>query len=257
MHCKRLSLILLLALAACGGDDDGEDRQQQQQRTAAGRDSVVRQPVYAEAEAAQILRAINADEIATARVARERSQNLDILRYASVMIADHGAMTELLDSIVPPISDSVNAVSRTIREESAALVDTLWALQGGFNNTYIQQQIAAHERALQLLDTVLIPSARTPELKQLMQDLRPTMLAHWQRARQIWAERQASGLAAQTAPQPAQTQPAQPTPAQPQPAQQPPAQQPPAQRPPAQEPAAPPDTFRPAPPPPLTTTTNM
>ncbi|HEY0305033.1 MAG TPA: DUF4142 domain-containing protein [Longimicrobiales bacterium] len=199
----KLNWVLVLALlagGACGGDDEAEQGERPQaERPAARRDSVVRQPVYPEAEAAQILRAINASEIDVARVARERSQNDDILRYASVMMADHRGMTELLDAMIAPISDSANAESRTLRAASTALVDSLWKLEGGFNNTYIQQQIAAHEQALLVLDTALIPSARNPRLKKLLRDLRPAVVAHLQRAQQIWSERQASGMAAATA----------------------------------------------------------
>jgi hypothetical protein len=50
-----------------------------------------------------------------------------------------------------------------------------------------------------LLDTAVIPSARTPRVKQLLRDLRPAVVAHLQRARQIWTERQKSGAAAATA----------------------------------------------------------
>jgi putative membrane protein len=228
---------VLLGLGACGGDDEGEQRERPQAgRPAAQRDSVVRQPVYAEPEAAQILRAINENEIATGRVARERSQNLDILRYAAVMIADHEGMTQLIDSMVPPISDSVNAESRALRTAGTALVDSLWRMEGGFNNTYITGQIAAHEQALLLLDTAIIPSARNPRLKKLLRDLRPAVVAHLLRARQIWAERQASGLAASTAAAARAAQP-QPQPAAPAPA--------PVPTPTPTPPPAPPDTMPP------------
>jgi putative membrane protein len=193
-------LVGLLAFGACGGDDEETDDRPQANRPAARADSTPRQPVYPETEAAQILRAINTNEIETARVARERSQNDDILRFASVMIADHGGMTQLLDSLVQPISDSANAESRSLRAAGTQLVDSLWKIEGGFNNTYIQHQVAAHEQALLLLDTALIPSARNPQLKKLLRDLRPAVVAHLQRAQQIWAERQASGAAAATGP---------------------------------------------------------
>ncbi len=199
----KLSWLLaaVLAAGACGGDDDDNATERRPaNRLAARADSTPRGPVYPEAEAAQILRAINVNEVEVARVARERSQNDDILRYATVMISDHGAMTQLLDSLVQPISDSVNAESRALREAGTQLVDSLWKIEGGFNNTYIQQQIVAHEQALLVLDTALIPSARNPQLKKLLRDLRPAVVAHLQRAQQIWAERQASGAAAATAP---------------------------------------------------------
>src|SRR5688572_21375096 len=133
--CKLVVMAAIGLAASCGGDDEDQDAEQPQaNRPAARRDSLIRKPVYPEAEAAQILRALNANEIAAARVARERSQNDDILRFASVMMSDHRAMTELLDSIVPPISDSANAESRALVTASAATVDSLWKIVGGFNN---------------------------------------------------------------------------------------------------------------------------
>jgi putative membrane protein len=212
---RQLSLVLLVMLVACGGDDEQERPQQPAGRPAARADSVERQPVYPEAEAAQILRAINENELAVSRIARQRSQNEDILRYAAVMIADHAGMTQLLDSMLPPISDSVNAESRALRAAGTLLADSLGRIEGGFNNSYITAQIAAHEQALLLLDTAIIPSARNPQLKKLLRDLRPAVVAHLQRAQQIWAERQASGAAAAAAAARAQPAPATPTPAAP------------------------------------------
>ena len=184
--------LVMATAAACGRDkeEDEPDRPQGNQ-PAARADSVARKPVYPEPEAVQILRVLNAHEVATGRVARERSQNDDILRYAAIMISDHRAMTALLDSLLPPISDSINAESRQLAATSAAAVDSLWKIEGGFNNTYIEQQVRDHERALLLLDTALIPSARTPEVKKLLQDLRPAVVAHLQRARQIHTARMA------------------------------------------------------------------
>lgn len=225
---------LTLGQAACGKDDEEAGTEQPTaNRPTARRDSIARKPIYPEGEAAQILRALNAHEIAAARVARERSQNDEILRFASVMLSDHRAMTELLDSILPPISDSTNAESRQLVTTSAAAVDSLWKIEGGFNNTYIEAQVRDHERALILLDTALIPSARNPQLKKLMQDLRPAVLAHLQRARQIYSARMAN---------PELRTPAKPAP-----------------RPRPQEPTGPPLLGDPAPvpPPPPTSTSNM
>lgn len=181
--------VLALAVTATACNRDKEDDQPQTGKQTARRDSVVRKPVYPEAEAAQILRAINEGEVAAARVARERTQNEDILRFATVMMADHRAMTALLDSLIPPIADTINAESKRIKEAGTATVDSLWRIEGGFNNTYIAKQVAAHEQALLLLDTALIPSARDAELKKLLRDLRPAVVAHLQRAKQIYAAR--------------------------------------------------------------------
>jgi putative membrane protein len=240
------TLLLLLTMSACRRDKE-EDVDRSARRPTARRDSVVRKPIYPEAEAAQILRALNEGVIATSRIARERSQNDDVLRFASVMISDHRAMTSLLDSLTRPVPDTVNPESRSLREAGEQMVDSLWKIPAGFNNTYMELHMREHQRALQLLDTALIPSARTPQLKKLLQDLRPAIVAHLQRARQIWTARMAAGLG-----QPQPRRPITPTvapteapretppPAQPQPQPQP------------QQPAPPPDTM-----PPPTSTSNM
>ena len=202
------AIALGLVISACGGDDDeGGPERPQSRRATARRDSVERKPVYPEAEAAQIMRVMNAAEIATARVARERTQNDDIMRFANVMMADHGAMTALLDSLSPPVPDTINPEGKRLRDANTQLVDSLWRIEGGFNNTYIENQVRAHEQALLLMDTALIPSARNPQLKKLMRDLRPAVVAHLQRAKQIYAARMANpALATQprptTAPRP-------------------------------------------------------
>ena len=196
-------LALAVTASACNRDKE-QDAPAAGQQTAR-RDSVVRKPVYPEAEAAQILRAINEGEIAAARVARERTQNDDIMRFATVMMADHRAMTALLDSVIPPIADTINAESKRIKESGAAMVDSLWRIEGGFNNTYMAKQVAAHEQALLLLDTALIPSARDAELKKLLRDLRPAVVAHLQRAKQIYAARMSNpALATPATPRAAQ-----------------------------------------------------
>ena len=191
-------LAIAVAVSACNRDDKEEKPGAGQQT--ARRDSVVRKPVYPEAEAAQILRAINEGEIAAARVARERTQNEDILRFATVMMADHRAMTALLDSLVQPIPDTINAESKRIRDSGTQLVDSLWRIEGGFNNTYIARQVAEHERALLLLDTALIPSARDAKLKKLLRDLRPAVVAHLQRAKQIYSARMSNPATASATP---------------------------------------------------------
>src|SRR5688500_18203736 len=111
----RWMAIALIGMAACGGDDEPGE-QAGDGRPAARRDSVVRAPVYPEAEAVEIFRVLNAGEVATARVARERSQNDDILRFASVMISDHSAMMQMLDSLSPAPADTMlrNAEARQL-----------------------------------------------------------------------------------------------------------------------------------------------
>lgn len=223
-------VLLAVALVACNrGQDDNAAED-----TPARADSTprVRAALYSEPEAIALLQAISDAEIAMARVAREKSLNDAVLAYAGVMIADHGALKQL---ITAPAQD--NAASTRVRTDGDSLARALSSLPSGFNNTYIEEQVKAHQQALLLLDTAIVPSVRDTALRNLLAQARPTIAAHLQRALQILALRRReaqergepwqsgfqqpaeSGVAtpapAATQPQP---QPVQPRPVQPQPA---------------------------------------
>jgi predicted outer membrane protein len=171
-------VLLAAALVACNRGDDGDDVE----TTNARRDTTpgARPALFSEAEAIGVLHAISDAEMAMARVARERSQNDAVLGYAGVMLADHGAFKEAFSA---PARD--NALSTRIRAAGDSIAQGLASLQGGLNNTYIEEQIKAHQEALQLLDTAIVPSVRDTAIKNLLTQARPTIVAHLQRAMQI------------------------------------------------------------------------
>ena len=187
------TVILLAAvalLAGCGRDKEERPSTSRDGKTAARTEAL--KPVYEEAEAAAVLHAISDGEMAAARVAREVSQNEGILAYASVMLADHRAISEVLDSVLAKNGESPrdNAASTALRAQGDTAALQLAALTEGFNNSYIEQEIRAHQQALQVMDTALLPSARNAEIKSLFTAVRPTIAAHLQRAMQILAFRQ-------------------------------------------------------------------
>jgi putative membrane protein len=202
----RTPILLLLAvtLAACKGDQDqpkGQAKGPATQRPTA----TAPRPVYPEPEAVQVVQAIDSARIASARAARDRSQNEAILEYARVMISDHRAIRRVLDSLLTATgqSGSENSLSEEIRAANEHFVTELIARDTGFNNAYIAQEINDHERALVLLDTALIPSARNAQIKTALEQLRPAFEAHLQRAQQILTARQAAAARAAAEPRPA------------------------------------------------------
>ena len=181
---RPLILLLMLSAAACGGDKNDDETAN---TTPAQRDSVAnaaRKPVFPEDQAIGVLHAISDAEIAMARVARETSQNEAILAYSGVMVADYQGIKELLTA---PAAD--NQLSSAIRSAGDSIARELGSMSGGFNNTFIEEQVKAHEQALAVLDTAVIPSVRDSAVRSLIQQIRPTMAAHLQRALQILATR--------------------------------------------------------------------
>jgi predicted outer membrane protein len=145
----------------------------------------------APAEALGVLRAVGDAQSGTARVAQQVSVNSVVVGYARVVIADHAGIAQLIDSILARTGESArdNVTSTTLRLQGDSVARALSALTSGFNNTFIEEQVRTQQQALQLIDTLLIPSVRDTAVQNLLRALRPTVAAHLQRAMQILAER--------------------------------------------------------------------
>lgn len=181
---RPLVLLMLAALAACGGDKDEDTGDAPVTAADSARVAAQREAIFSEAEAIGVLKAIGDAEIAMARTAREISQNDAVLAFARVVIADHEGIAGLLTA---PAQD--NEMSAAVRAAGDSIARAFLSMQGGFNNTYIEEQVKSHQQALQLMDTAIIPSVRDTAVKNLLTQIRPTIAAHLQRAMQILATR--------------------------------------------------------------------
>jgi putative membrane protein len=229
MKSLRLILVVAISLGACHRGSDKNDATTGKSASRGSQRDTTHKAVYQEADAVGIMRALDSAEIATSAVARDASQNDEVRSYAVVMIKDHSDIMHLVDSLGVAARD--NAVSAKIRTDADSIARGLGTIAVGLNNTYIEEQVKAHQQALQLLDTAIIPSAQNAQLKNLLMQLRPTILAHYQRAVQILAARHkyaeengeawVSGLQNTARPpevqQPAPTEPYQPQPPAPKP----------------------------------------
>jgi putative membrane protein len=177
---RTFILLLTVMVAGCGRDKDSD------QPRASGAKPVSK-AVYPEEDVVAIMRALDSAEIATSRIARDVSQNDEVLRYASIMIQDHSGIMRLAEQTGPAPRE--NAISGGIRREADSVTKMLNTLPEGFNNTYIEAQVKAHERALKLMDSTIIPSARDTAFRNLVLAIRPTIAAHLQRAMQLLAQR--------------------------------------------------------------------
>ena len=151
-------------------------------------------PRFSEAEAAQILLAVDSDRIASAAAVRGITQSQAVLEYVRVMLADHQAASAMIDALLARTGTAPtdNPTSEQIRQETQQFVTQLMARDSGINSAYLSHEIEKHQRALMLLDTALIPSAQDSVLKLALQQLRPMFEAHYQQARRIQDARAAA-----------------------------------------------------------------
>lgn len=141
-----------------------------------------------EGDIAAILTAANEGEVQQGQAASTRATNADVRAFAQMMVTDHtAALNTARDTFNRAgINPSDNNISTTLRTNSQTAVTNLNTYSGpAFDRTYMQTQVDLHSWLLNALDTALIPSAVTPELRTLLQTQRASVATHLDRARAI------------------------------------------------------------------------
>ncbi len=134
-----------------------------------------------DANIAAIVVAANNIDISAANIALQRSQNIEIKKFALRMKIDH---TAVLDSAVklvtrlgvtPVNNDLVATLSKQSKEHEANLM----TLSGrAFDKSYIDHEVAYHKAVIAIIEGQLIPAAHNQELKDTLILVVPAFKAH-------------------------------------------------------------------------------
>ena len=88
-------------------------------------------------------------EIKAAQIAQKRSRNADVKAFAAMMVKDHTAMDK---EMAPLIQAANQKPADALDNRRSGFIDHLnSASAADFDKTYIDQQVAGHEEALDLL----------------------------------------------------------------------------------------------------------
>jgi putative membrane protein len=91
----------------------------------------------------------NMYEIDAAKIAEQKSKNADVKAFAEMMVTDH---TKLGDEAKPVIAKSGVTAPTDLDQRRKGMLDNLKAASAAdFDKTYIDQQVAAHDETLTLL----------------------------------------------------------------------------------------------------------
>jgi putative membrane protein len=145
-----------------------------------------------DAEVAADFLTANSAELSYARIALSGSgrSNKEVADFARRMLDDHGALfTGATDSLAAwGIVPEDNPRSLELRDQSAAWRDTLRSQpEPLFDSTYIAFEVRDHTRMLVMLDSLLIPAARSPGLYAMLTTARPVFAAHLDHAQRVQA----------------------------------------------------------------------
>ncbi|MDB5446392.1 MAG: hypothetical protein JWQ97_1709 [Phenylobacterium sp.] len=127
----------------------------------------------------------NTYEIQAAKIAEQKSKNADVKAFAKMMVTDH---TALGNEMKPVIAKSGKTPPTDLDQRRNGFLDNLKAAgPADFDKTYIDQQVAAHEETLTLLNGYA-QNGDDPGLKAAAAKTVPKVQAHLDKAKAIQAK---------------------------------------------------------------------
>jgi putative membrane protein len=104
------------------------------------------------------------------------------------MINDHQSVIAQATALVKKlkVTPKDNAVSKKLMADANKTKRTLSAKSGkAFDKAYIDNEVAYHKAVISTVEGVLIPQAQNAELKQLLQNVMPTLRTHLEHAEMV------------------------------------------------------------------------
>jgi len=152
-------------------------------------------PVFAQentklsdAEIASVAVTANQIDIDYANIAKQKSKNADVLKFAETMAADHKAVIDQAVALVTKlnVTPKDNAVSQKLVADAVKTKKALNSKSGNaFDKAYIDNEVAYHKAVINAVETVLIPNAQNAELKSLLQNVLPVLKTHLEHATMV------------------------------------------------------------------------
>src|SRR5512133_605644 len=147
---------------------------------------------------AAIVVAANQADIDAAKLAKSRTKNKDVKAFAETMIRDHEAANKQAKALVKKlkVKPEANPTSKSLADGGKKNVQELKKLKGAeFDKAYIDQEVVYHQQVLDAINSTLLPNAKNPELKALIEKVTPTFQAHLDHAKQLQSGLQSGGAA--------------------------------------------------------------
>jgi putative membrane protein len=129
---------------------------------------------------AKITTLVNTGEVEQAQLAKTKSKNAAVKKFATTMITQHTQAkqkgTQLAKKAMLTPEESPAATE--LQTKATATLEQLKAADAAtFDSAYISSQVTQHQEVLDMLDSQLIPAATNPELKTELEATR-TMVQH-------------------------------------------------------------------------------
>jgi putative membrane protein len=120
-----------------------------------------------------------------------KSKNAQVKRYAKMLIKDHGGALKKIDvlktklGVEPMDTEAI----RQMKDDSMQKISRLDGLTGAeLDRAFLEMAVEDHQKTLERIDAELLPAVKSPELKQLMEGMLPTVQHHLDEAKAMLAK---------------------------------------------------------------------
>lgn len=145
-------------------------------------------PTLSDSEVAHVAVVANQIDIDYAAIAKEKSRDDEILKFALTMANDHTAVIKQAAALAEKlgIKPQDNPVSKQLLDDARKKQKELRSYSGkAFDKAYIDNEVAYHKAVIGAVETLLIPETENSELKDLLKNVVPALNAHLAHAEKI------------------------------------------------------------------------
>ncbi len=134
--------------------------------------------------------AVTADQIDIdyAAIAKQKSKNEKVLQFAATMAKDHQSVNDKAIALATKLSVTPkdNYLTQSLLSGATTTKAMLNSKSGAeFDKAYIDNEVAYHKAAIDVVENTLIPDATNAELKSLLQSVLPIFKQHLEHAEMI------------------------------------------------------------------------
>lgn len=141
-----------------------------------------------DANIAAIVIAANDADISYGRLAAARTTDPRVKQFAEMMQRDHGGVNTLAAQLATRLrlTPADHPLSLDLRDQAEAIRDTLRELEGpALDRFYAANEVRYHANLLESMEAALVPQARNRDFKALLEQVLPTVRAHFRLAVQL------------------------------------------------------------------------
>lgn len=148
-------------------------------------------PGPTDAQIAAIVVTANAVDVDAGKMAKAKTKNTEVKKFAEQMITDHNAVNQSATELVTKlkVTPEESDTSKSLKDGGKENLAKLKTLKGpAFDKAYVDHEVEYHQAVLDAVDKTLIPSAKNAELKALLVKVRPAFVAHLEHAKHVQSE---------------------------------------------------------------------